>query len=538
MTNRPVRTAALCIALAGALWSASAEARDPSYASYSADNDRLFWFIHITDTHVGWPVTGGGNLKLVADKGYKVVKPRFIAITGDLTDMGFMTGYWNNYRSILTAAGHTPKTIFDQPGNHDRWLDSGLSNYKKHSIQGKATGATHHAWTLQLPFGDYHFVGLDTSSGSLSSSEQSWALTQLKAGAAARQSIVMGHHPMSTIDSSGAFRQQLAKEGALAYLFGHTHKASAAARSWTKDKLLLWITQTLGKPLSTLGEAEYTVVALDNDGLSVRPFDLGFNGASGYHLKWPAVQITTPLDLGLGGTNPYAYPASSAAKDNPIRALVFSDTAPSQVTASVDKSPPFGLTQVNPGGALWEGTFDGQLLGSGATHTLSVTATAGGDSDTHSITFEASATTACSDTLDNDGDKLVDYPADPGCSGLFDSDERDPPALVVIPDAGAGDAGVGDAMGDAFDAGSHEAGGDQGPDIAVSDAGAPDAATADLVVSADVTVVPDSGADGTAQIPPAQDGCSCSAAVGGDDLGVWLVLALLTLVWRRPRRTA
>jgi hypothetical protein len=373
MLDSPARPgwglAALC-AVGLLTLSATTEARDPSLASYSADNNRIFWFIQITDTHVGWPVTGGGNLKLVADKGYKVVKPRFIAITGDLTDMGFMGGYWSNYRSILTAAGHTPKTIFDQPGNHDRWLDTGLSNYKKHSIQGKATGATHHAWTLQLPFGDYHFVGLDNSSGSLSTSEKSWALAQLKAGAAARQSIVFGHHPMSSIDSGGSFRQALANEKALGYFFGHTHKASAAARSWTSGGLLLWIGQTLGKPLSTLGEAEFCVVALDNDGLSVRPFDLGFKNG-GYHLKWPAVQITTPLDLGLGGSgqNPYAYPVSSTAKDNPIRALVFSDPAPYQVTASVDTSAPFGLKQVTPGGALWEGTFDGALLGSGATHT-------------------------------------------------------------------------------------------------------------------------------------------------------------------------
>ena len=33
---------------------------------------------------------------------------------------------------------------------------------------------------------------------------------------------------------------------------------------------------------------------------------------------------------------------------------------------------------------------------------------------------------ACADGLDNDGDKLIDYPADPGCASVNDSDERDP----------------------------------------------------------------------------------------------------------------
>jgi hypothetical protein len=34
---------------------------------------------------------------------------------------------------------------------------------------------------------------------------------------------------------------------------------------------------------------------------------------------------------------------------------------------------------------------------------------------------------ACADGLDNDGDGLIDYPADPGCTGAADTDETDPP---------------------------------------------------------------------------------------------------------------
>jgi hypothetical protein len=37
------------------------------------------------------------------------------------------------------------------------------------------------------------------------------------------------------------------------------------------------------------------------------------------------------------------------------------------------------------------------------------------------------ATTRCSDGVDNDRDKLVDFPADPGCAGAADDDERNPP---------------------------------------------------------------------------------------------------------------
>jgi hypothetical protein len=40
---------------------------------------------------------------------------------------------------------------------------------------------------------------------------------------------------------------------------------------------------------------------------------------------------------------------------------------------------------------------------------------------------EADGTTQCSDGIDNDGDTLTDYPADPGCTSASDNDETDPP---------------------------------------------------------------------------------------------------------------
>jgi hypothetical protein len=40
----------------------------------------------------------------------------------------------------------------------------------------------------------------------------------------------------------------------------------------------------------------------------------------------------------------------------------------------------------------------------------------------------------CSDAYDNDADGLIDYPADPGCSGPQDNDETDPPPPPPPPD--------------------------------------------------------------------------------------------------------
>ena len=40
----------------------------------------------------------------------------------------------------------------------------------------------------------------------------------------------------------------------------------------------------------------------------------------------------------------------------------------------------------------------------------------------------------CSDSIDNDGDGLIDYPDDPGCDSLEDDDENQPPVITVIGD--------------------------------------------------------------------------------------------------------
>lgn len=52
------------------------------------------------------------------------------------------------------------------------------------------------------------------------------------------------------------------------------------------------------------------------------------------------------------------------------------------------------------------------------------------------------AAAACADSLDNDGDGKVDYPADPGCSSLSDTDETDPapppPVAKITQTIGAG----------------------------------------------------------------------------------------------------
>lgn len=60
-------------------------------------------------------------------------------------------------------------------------------------------------------------------------------------------------------------------------------------------------------------------------------------------------------------------------------------------------------------------------------HSFVVTATGQRGSASASVSWTVASPPACNDSLDNDGDGKVDYPADPGCSSAVDTDETDAP---------------------------------------------------------------------------------------------------------------
>ena len=63
------------------------DAGHPRGAYYSADTDKVFWFVQTSDTHVG--MTGSDDtsrLQWLVTTGKSVIDPSFIVVTGDLTD--------------------------------------------------------------------------------------------------------------------------------------------------------------------------------------------------------------------------------------------------------------------------------------------------------------------------------------------------------------------------------------------------------------------------------------------------------------------
>jgi 3',5'-cyclic AMP phosphodiesterase CpdA len=197
-------------------------AGDPHSAYYSPDTDKVMWFIHASDTHIGTSgSTDSTNLQWLVAQARHVINPSFIVVTGDLTDStnGNIFGYpngpyqaeWDQYRNILSNHGVDANSYFDIPGNHDAYNDQYFSYYLNNAIQGRATGKTQASWTRTGPWGKYHFLGVNTPDNTgkpfsifwpygdragLDSSELSFISGEMTANPDAALTLVFGHHPI------------------------------------------------------------------------------------------------------------------------------------------------------------------------------------------------------------------------------------------------------------------------------------------------------------------------------------------------------
>ena len=110
-----------------------AMAIDPYGARYLDDVDELFWFLQISDTHVGANLGYGtadtDNLAWVLTAADTVIHPEYIVCTGDLVDAtnGLLVptaqyqDEWDEYNGVL--AGQSVTFFHDIPGNHDTYSD-------------------------------------------------------------------------------------------------------------------------------------------------------------------------------------------------------------------------------------------------------------------------------------------------------------------------------------------------------------------------------------------------------------------------------
>ena len=346
---------------------------------------------------------------------------------GDLTDStnydsdlwpdGPWQEEWEEYLFILETNGIDSSFYYDIPGNHDHYNDQYFDYYLSYSIQGRATGQTQISWTRTFGFGKYHFLGINTAGNDganfslwpfdnfgdhagLDETELEFIEEQLEENKDAELTLIFGHHPIymrssewtDTALSYGAeeFLELMEQYGILMYGYGHTDIYREEVFTEGMAEGILYLNTGA---IRSSDESEYTLIAVDCNGLSVVPVDLGI---------WPVVLITAPLDKGLGGGNPFVYPLPKIGL-NPIRALVFDTDPVASVQYRIDATGqwyPMSRVQTNP--HLWEGEWDATQL-SKEDHTIEVQAIGSAiGSDSITIGFNNDTSSPASDSSESD----------------------------------------------------------------------------------------------------------------------------------------
>lgn len=390
------------------------QAGDPRGATYGAATDRVFWFVHTSDTHIGASGTADtDNLRWLVTTARSVINPAFTVVTGDLTDStngglwpgGPYQAEWDQYKSLLASAGVTTDSYFDLPGNHDAYNDQSFSFYRANSVQGRATNQTQVSWTRSYPFGSYHFLGINTADNTgdgfslfepwgdragLDSSELTFIQSKLAEHAAANLTFVFGHHPVTpTGDSQDTylyyghqpFITALDTYTTSSYAYGHTHESPLTHFTGNSYTGLMTHGGIRYVNVASLGKSsagQYNVFAVDHDGVSSVTASVN---------SWPVVLITAPVNKFTGSaTNPYAYKVPNG-EANPVRALVFDAGPVTDVSFRINGSAVWQpMTRVASNSALWSGTWNASSLASGA-YTIEVRAV-GTTTRSHTITVD------------------------------------------------------------------------------------------------------------------------------------------------------
>ncbi len=352
----------------------------PGDATYSRDSSRLFWLLHLSDSHIGASAIEGPNasahLEWALSDGIDVIDPERVIVTGDLCDgsrysipaSGQEQGEWDEYAGLYGDAGMTADFFVDLPGNHDGYGDPGLTYYLANSLQGQDEGVPYHSLWLTFPFGDYLIYGLDTAGNGSNAFVEAPAFLaddvqhlqdMLATTPTPNLVLLFGHHRLTTPDNADAVIA-LAQQAEAFYFHGHVH----AYGSYLTEGLVAAQVDTLGKGNSN----NVAVIAVDNDAVSY--------GATSTAAPWPFIVITAPANRVLDSdeVNPWAYSVCNTGEKNPVRALVFDEVAVTAVSFDDGDSSGIPMVQDSAEPRLWHGSWDTRGLPTGE-RTLTVTAT-------------------------------------------------------------------------------------------------------------------------------------------------------------------
>ena len=365
-------------------------AGDPGSAVYNVANDKVFWFVHITDVHIG-PKGGGDDANtrlswIVNGKGTEIINPEFIINSGDLTDStygsllhwgdeyvpnGPYVEEWQEYLRVLGLClndGCSEKNIellntyykdfyYDLPGNHDHYNDQNFDFFLEWSVRGLLTTEsepieerTQSSWLVEKPFGTYHFMGVNTTGDDgagwvpLASAnygdhaglrgkntegranEIQYIEKELKKHKIADLTIIFGHHPI---------REDYTKETDTGFEYGAEEFITLLRDGGVseygfghthKNIETIFTEDPKWKGVFYLNAASLSLS--NNDHYNIVAIDNnGISTISANYDQWPVVLITTPIDNNLGGEGKNPYDYPVPASESVrIRALIFSET--------------------------------------------------------------------------------------------------------------------------------------------------------------------------------------------------------------------
>jgi predicted MPP superfamily phosphohydrolase len=324
---------------------------------------KLFWFIHITDTHVESTIDIFNQL---LNETFHEIKPLFIYNTGDLVDANSGLGQdveeWKLYQTALEDNSMNSSNYIDLIGNHDAANDPKFSYYLNYSMIGRNFKSLQFSFNKSFSFGRYAFIGVNTAKdsyniyefallGSLNTTELDWYENELEKYKNFDRIFVFGHHShnnpppysiISNLSTSGKNFFDLNEEYNVDYyLSGHAHE-----HYFQKDKNLLMITTSN----FDLHGGTYRIVTLDYNHLSTSIEQID---------TWPQAVITYPSN------------EHTIIEDlTQLRVLAWDPRGINSVEWSLHSvKKEFQITSWNPldnldlDDPLWEGNFDFQFNG-------------------------------------------------------------------------------------------------------------------------------------------------------------------------------
>jgi 3',5'-cyclic AMP phosphodiesterase CpdA len=341
----------------------------------------IFWFIHVSDVHVT-TTKSLDSFSHLLNNTFQVIKPTFISNTGDLVDSNIFGNIlnideWKLYEKVLNDTNMNSSIYIDFIGNHDVSYNPNSEYFIKYSMSGSSFLDTQYSFNKSFPFGDYAFIGLDTTKktsynflefgfiGFLDTQEMDWYEGELEKYKNYDKIFVFSHHPVnhsinylfSDVTSSGKKFSELNEEyDVFCYFCGHSHENYSQ-----KSNGMLTIETT---NFDTNG-GTYRIVSIDNNQISTSIEEIG---------NWPQGIVTYPPREQYSIGEPGNLNKLRILAWDPEGLITVEWCAYNKFNSRVSEWKP--LSNINISSPLWEGDWNTNL-NDGNSYTIKVRITGG-----------------------------------------------------------------------------------------------------------------------------------------------------------------